>query len=258
LQPGGTAPVSSSSEVKSLVDEPDTCRFSINLLAHENYPEIKRCLESIAKWCGGYDLEIILVENGSLDETPELLDDLAESYQDLRIIHTDHFLGEAAGRNVGLKQSRGEYVILLDGCAEIKGDVLAPLVKTLADEKVGVTGARGVVTDDLHEFRDTDAFEVDAMLGYCMAMRRTTLKEVGLMDEKFRFYRNLDLDYSMQVRDNGYLIKTTWQLPIKIYDRMDWTTMPDEEKDRQSKKNFYRLFSKWHHRWQQFEKNKRA
>ncbi len=245
---GGAEPVSSSAEVESLISEPDGCEFSVNLLAHDNFPELKRCLDSVLSWSEGYDLEIILVQNGSLDETAELIEDFSVVHENLRIIDADHYLGEAAGRNVGLKQSCGKYVILLDGCAELKGDVFGPIRETLADEKVGVTGARGVLTEDLHEFKDAPTPRVDAMLGYCFAFRRGLLSEVGLMDEKFRFYRNLDLDYSFQFRDKGYILQTTPDLPIQIYDRMDWAAMPQDERDRNSKKNFYRFLTRWHHR----------
>jgi cysteinyl-tRNA synthetase len=248
MRAGGTAPVSSSSEVPSLIYEPDRYEFSVVLHAHDNYPEVKRCLDSVLRWSTGFQVEIILVQNGSLDETAELLEDLSLNQDRLRIIHTDHYLGEAAGRNVGLKQSSGKYVILLDGCAELEGDIFGPISETLTDDKVGVTGARGVITGDLHEFQDATTPEADAMLGYCFAFRRELLKVVELMDEKFRFYRNLDLDYSFQFKDKGYAIRTTPGLPLKIHDRMDWADMPEDERNRKSKKNFYRFLSKWHHR----------
>lgn len=244
---GRGEPVSSSSGIASLIFEPDRYEFSVNLLAHENFPEVKRCLDSVLNWSKGYQLEVILIQNGSLDETPELLEDLAYFHENLRVIHTDHYLGEAAGRNVGLKQSRGKYVVLLDGCAELRGDIFRPVRETLADNEVGVTGARGVVTGDMREFEDTDEFQVNAVLGYCFAFRRELLKTVGLMDEKFRFYRNLDLDYSFRFRDKGYLLKITPNLPVRIYDRMDWAAMPEDERQRRSRVNFRRFYSRWHH-----------
>ncbi len=253
MRGGGGKLVSSAAEVESLIQEPDRCEFSVNLLAHDNFPEVKRCLDSVLNWSAGYDVEIIIVQNGSLDETGELLDDLASLNENLRVIHTDHYLGEAAGRNVGLKQSSGKYVVLLDGCTELKGDIFDPIRQILADQKVGVTGARGVVTGNLHDFKDAPGDDVDAMLGYCFAFRRELLKVVGLMDEKFRFYRNLDLDYSFQIRDRGYLLKTAPGLPVEICDRMDWAAMSEDERLRKSKKNFYRFYSKWHHQIDQLK-----
>src|SRR3972149_6903855 len=45
--------------------------------------------------------------------------------------------------------------------------------------------------------------EVDAVEGYLMAFRRDLLSEIGLLDEKYRFYRHLDLDLSFAARTKG-------------------------------------------------------
>jgi GT2 family glycosyltransferase len=141
---------------------------------------------------------VIAVDNGSLDESPKWLDGLAAGDSRLRAVHCDHFLGAAAGRNVALKQSRGRYVVLLDTSVEVTGDVFSPLAEVLGDDSVGVAGAWGVATGDLRTFEDARGPDVDAVEAYLMAFRRERVGEVGLMDEKYRFYRHLDLDYSLR------------------------------------------------------------
>jgi len=47
---------------------------------------------------------------------------------------------------------------------------------------------------------------VDAIEGYLMAFRRETLMEVGPADEKFRFYRLMDIDYSLEFKKAGYRV----------------------------------------------------
>ena len=49
--------------------------------------------------------EIIVVDNGSTDGTAEFLEEFQEQHQNVRVFHCDHVIGDAAGKNIGLKQS---------------------------------------------------------------------------------------------------------------------------------------------------------
>ena len=86
----------------------------------------------------------------------------------------------------------------MDTSVEVVGDVFGPIETALGDETVGVVGPFGLRTPDLHHFHEGEgeAGDMDAMQAYCFAFKRRLLKDVGLMRESFRFYRNLDLDYS--------------------------------------------------------------
>src|SRR5260370_14347277 len=53
--------------VPSLLDEEDWCEFSVNVLASTSFEETKRCLESILRWEGNQDIEMIQVEYSSLE-----------------------------------------------------------------------------------------------------------------------------------------------------------------------------------------------
>src|SRR5207245_1430259 len=55
--------------------------------------------------------EIILVDDGSEDDTPSIVADFREH---VRVIHTDH-RGAAAARNTGWRASRGDLIAFLDG-----------------------------------------------------------------------------------------------------------------------------------------------
>src|SRR6516225_5561915 len=54
-------------QVPSLLDDEDRCEFSINVLANTSFEDTKRCLESVLRSIGNRDIEMILVDNGSLD-----------------------------------------------------------------------------------------------------------------------------------------------------------------------------------------------
>jgi hypothetical protein len=67
----------------------------------------------------------------------------------------------------------------------------------------------------------------------------------GFLDEKYRFYRHLDLDFSFAVRSLGYRAVIDVDLPVIKHDHVDWSATPVQERDRLSKRNFYRFLQKW-------------
>jgi GT2 family glycosyltransferase len=81
-----------------------------------------------------------------------------------------------------------------------------------------------------------------------MAFRRDRIRDVGLMDEKFRFYGHLDLDYSFAFRGKGYRNRIVRDVPVRRHAHTDWERTPPEERDRLSKRNFYRFLHKYGHR----------
>ena len=87
--------------------------------------------------------------------------------------------------------------------------------------------------------------DVDAMQSYCFAFRREVVAQVGLMRETFRFYRNLDLDYSFQFRDKGYRIVADPSLPSHATRTEHGRSLSDEERDELSRKNFRRFLRRW-------------
>lgn len=238
--------VSSSDDVDWLLEEPEQAAFTISVVAREGCPELERCLSSVRRHLGDTEAEIIVVDNGFEDECVTFVDDIASDDERMRVFHADHFLGSAAARNVSLRQARGRFVLVIDTSVEVTGDIFTPLRELLEDETVGVAGRWGVVTNDLRSFDEAAASgEVDAVEGYLMAFRRDVVREVGLLDEKYRFYRHLDLDFSFAVRSRGYRSLIDATLPVRRHDHVDWLATPEEERDRLSKRNFYRFLHKW-------------
>ena len=155
--------------------------------------------------------------------------------------------GAGAAKNIVLKQSRGETIVLLDTSVEVIGDILGPIEHALEDSTIGVTGPFGLRTDDMHHFHDGEGEtgDMDAMQAYCFAFKRSKLKEVGLTRETFRFYRNLDLDYSFHFKDKGYRIVADPSLPIQLHEHRVWTELAEGERDELSRKNYGRFLDKW-------------
>ena len=241
--------VSSSREVESLLSQEPVHDFTFILNAY-SYPEdVQRCVTSMLGCSQGYSSQIIVVDNGSTDGSGEWLEEFQAGQPCLQVIHCDHNVGDAAGKNIGLKQSLGRNIIILDGSAEIVGNILDPISERLADQTVGIFGPYGLTTDDLQHFHEeVEQGEADAMQAYCMAFRRDALQTVGLMRECFRFYRNLDIDYCFQFKDKGYRIVSDSDLPLVRHEHRQWTELDENQRDELSRKNFGRFLKRWGNR----------
>ena len=252
--------VSSSAEVASLVAEPDEADFTVAIVACNYRDDVERCVMSAIKWLGERQAEVLVVDNGSTDGTAEWLERTAGADPMVRVIHTDHVLGEGAAKNVALKQSRGRTVVMIDTSVEIVGDIFDPIEKALADRSVGVVGPFGLRTDDMHHFHDGEgeAGDMDAMQAYCFAFSRERLANVGVMRESFRFYRNLDLDYSFHFKDKGYRVVADPTIPVQQHEHRVWSGLPEGERDALSRKNYRRFLDKWGDRQDLLVSNQRA
>jgi cysteinyl-tRNA synthetase len=167
---------------------------------------------------------------------------------DVEVMQLETGTGWGAARNAGLKRSRGRVVLAMDGSIEAAGDVLGPLEAALADPTIGVCGPFGIVTPDLREFDSTDGPEADAIEGYCMAFRREILTTAGLFDEKFRWYRTADIEYSFRIKDLG-LRAVVVPVPVERHEHRMWFQTPPADRARWSKRNFYRFLDRWRDRY---------
>jgi GT2 family glycosyltransferase len=71
--------------------------------------------------------EIIIVDNGSLEESLEMI---LDKYPDhVKIIFSDTNLGFAGGNNLGIKEAVGEFLLFLNNDTEVKSDILSTMVR---------------------------------------------------------------------------------------------------------------------------------
>jgi hypothetical protein len=227
-------------EVPSVLGVPPTVEFSVHWLA-ERWPEdVLRGIASFGKFDAEPAAQHVVVETEITPET-EWPPDV-----EVVILAGDPGFGEA--RNAQLRRSAGRIVIVADGSVEAAGDVFGPVRAALSDPSVGIVGPHGLVTDDLSTFREDRGPEVDAVEGYLLAFRRALLEEGLSFDPRFRFYRNADIDLSFRVRDMG-LKAVRVDVPIRRHEHRVWSTTSEEDRDRLSRRNFYRFLDRFRGRW---------
>ncbi|MCL5946398.1 MAG: cysteine--tRNA ligase [Chloroflexi bacterium] len=238
---------SRATDVSDRIAEPDQYDFSVCLLVHNYRSDVERCLSSLHQHQHRWRVQYLIVENASTDDTERWVEALPDHYPAITILRTDHRFGEAEGRNLALRQALGRICLLLDTGTEAYGDCFTPISATLADPHIGATGRWGFRTHDLRHFTDATERYVDAIAGYCFAFRRADLPRAGWLDTKYRYYRNLDLHFSFQFLAQGYELVLLPELPIRMHEHRGWEELSEEERDKRSKRNFYRFLNAWHH-----------
>lgn len=232
-------------QVPSLLNESDTCLFSVQILANNRFEQARSCVESVFRHAGTQTIEIMLIDNASQDELSSWAGEYQQEAPALHLVRTSRMMGEAEARNLGLKQSRGHYILQLDASLELTGDIFTPLAQLLENAEVGITGLRGLHTDDLRHFEESTEEEVEAIDGSCMAFRRKLLKKTGFFDEGYRFPAYMDIDFNFAVRDSGVQAVVTRDLPVIRHPSQSNATLSDAERTRLNKRNFYRFLERW-------------
>lgn len=87
--------------------------FTIAVMIYNVERFLPMCLESIIKQKGD-DIEILLIDDGSLDSSGDICDKYAKGDSRIRVIHQQN-RGVAAARNVAIQEARGKWLIQVDG-----------------------------------------------------------------------------------------------------------------------------------------------
>lgn len=98
---------------------------------------IKKCIDSITSQT--YDnIEIILVDDGSTDSSPEICDTLAASDSRIKVFHKENG-GVSEARNFALDRMSGEYVSFIDGDDFVADDYIECLFNALSENNADIS-----------------------------------------------------------------------------------------------------------------------
>jgi hypothetical protein len=167
----------------------------------------------------------------------------------IEVVWTSQRLGYGASLNAAIRRATGSVIVVLDTSIEPAGDIFTPLIGALEDPSVAVAGGFGVMSADLRHFEAAPAGDVDAVEAYCLAFRRSDFAARGPLDEHFRYYRNLDLWWSLVLRDEGEgnppRRAVALDLPLVRHAHRGWNERGEAERNRLSKRNFYRIIDRF-------------
>ena len=135
---------------------------------HDAAPVLMRCLSAVARVPDEIPFEVVLVDDGSTDETAAMLEGIEGDFVALR---NDPGIGYGPSCDRAVAASRGEVLVLLSAHAVPVDGWLAPLVGALAvDPSAGAVRPRAI---------DVDGRILDGPLWPCLAVARAAYEHAG-------------------------------------------------------------------------------
>ncbi len=211
--------------------------ISIIVISFNGASFVEDCLRTTIDSVGTSPYQIIVVDNGSTDNTREIIE---SRFPAVTVIVNKENRGFAAAVNQGLETASGEFIFLLNQDIRVQGDSILRLMDRLKkDSRIGVIGPKFVNfegrllksarafprhRDLLFElaglsylfprsktfsswkmgwFDHEEEQEVEQPMGAAMMFRRSLVEEVGRFDEAFPIFFN-DVDFCRRVIEAGY------------------------------------------------------
>ena len=241
----GRRTISSGKELPDHHAKPASRSWSVALVTRGFPDDLARCVASILRFLPA-DGELLALDGGSPDDAQRRLAELAAADGRVQAFFADRDLGEGAARNALLRAARGRFVLQLDCSVELTGDLFTPLARALEDRAVGLAGPWGLSTTDLKRFDEVTSGDADAIQGYCAAARREALLEAGGFDQRYRFYRNLDIAVSFALREKGYRLRALGVEHARRHAHRVWESLSEDERLKRSRRNFDRMYRRFH------------
>jgi GT2 family glycosyltransferase len=213
--------------------------LEVVIVSHGAEELLRRCLRSLREHPAGGEMLVTVVDSGSPDGTPEMVE---REHPEVRLIRRGN-IGFSAANNLALRESRAAAVLLLNPDTEVyEGTLDVSLERLRSDERIGMVGCK-LVTESgeldhackrsfptplsalahftgvgrsngtagsLSQYRAThlaedEPGEVDAVNGAFMLCRAEAVREVGLLDEGYWLYME-DLDWCRRFWEAGWRV----------------------------------------------------
>jgi GT2 family glycosyltransferase len=231
--------ITSAGERRELLLESENMDLSIIIITWNSQEFIQNCLDSIFLSQRNFESEVIMVDNGSSDQTTKIIETL---YPQVNLIQNKKNLGYAKANNQGIEESQGKYVLLLNPDTQVLENSLALVYEFMEENpQVGALGPKLLNPDktiqpSVREFPTFSTLiwefsglsrlfpksrifgrwrmgyfafdqtrEVDQPMGSCLMLRRETLEEVGILDENFPMFFN-DVDLCNRIKNAEWKI----------------------------------------------------
>ncbi len=213
--------------------------LEVVVVSHGAEELLRRCLRSLREHPASGETRVTVVDSGSTDGTPEMVE---REFGEVRLLRRGN-IGFSAANNLVLRESDAAAVLLLNPDTEVyAGTLNAALTRLGADPRIGMVGVK-LVTEAgeldhackrsfptplsalahftgigrnadapgaLSQYRatelgDDEPGEVDAVNGAFMLCRAEAVREVGLLDEGYWLYME-DLDWCHRFWDAGWKV----------------------------------------------------
>ena len=188
-------------------DEPITISLIIPVTGVAK-SRLEHCLHSLHQHEKPTGIELIIIDNATIDDTPNYLDQLqSDHFLNCRVLTNSQNAGFAKALNQGIDEAQGEYICAIHDDIEFTKPVLHRLQKLLDDHRE--FGAAAPLTDytlNLDQVseraepgRSDELIETEYLDSFCLMFRNTGIR----FDEAFGAAYFEDIDFSFQLREKG-------------------------------------------------------
>lgn len=244
----------SSTSVPSRLEEPASGVATVVMVATDWPEDVQRAVGAFRAHSPA-GTQLVVVANGPSEDQAAVLAGLAGD-DGVEVVWMAGRVGHASALNAGIRRAAASVVIMVDSSIEPQGDLVSAVADALGDDDVAVAGPFGIVSDDLRHFGEPtgDTVDVDAIEGYALGFRRSDYAARGPLDEHFVFYRNLDIWWSLVLRDqpddapaDARPRRAVRLLDVQVarHAHRGWTSLTEDERDRLSKRNLYRVLKRF-------------
>jgi hypothetical protein len=221
-------------------DKLNVVELTVCIVTYQACDWLRKCLESLYQNTRLSPLELVIVDNGSMDGVREMLE---QEFPRVRFFGNDSNQGYTRPMNQALQEANGRYLLQLNPDTVILPEALDRLVHFMEENpQIGICGPK-VLNEDktlqkqcrrgeprpfavisyflglsklfptsryfgeyLLEYEDEDqTLEVAAVSGSCMLIRREVVDQIGYLDEQFYAYQE-DTDYCTRARAVGWKV----------------------------------------------------
>ena len=220
-------------------------KYKYLLLADGWLEDLKQCLEAILKY-SSLDSSILILDLGNVKNVGNYLNELEKSETKIEVIHVSQTLeqaGWANSINKLVELNNSPFSVILDISTIISEDVISKMVEKITDQTAAVGWKGGLVNldDQWRSVDDKGDGEVDIILGYFFVIKTEIAKTIPA-NPKAKFYRNADLEWSLNLRTNGYkLFALSKDLKIEQKRHHGYHDTEIEYREKESKKNYDRI-----------------
>lgn len=99
---------------KEQKDQFGSVLFTVVIIAYNVEKYIRQCIQSVIEQNTKIKYEILIVDDGSTDNTSSIIDEYPSKFEMIKVIHKNNE-GSGYARNEGIKRANGEWIIFLDG-----------------------------------------------------------------------------------------------------------------------------------------------
>lgn len=179
-------------------------KYTISVLCLNHVKLTRACLESVLKHSGG-NYEIIVTDNGSVDETEAYLKDAAKQFGPrMRVVRNPKNEGFQIPNEHALAVARGEFFVMLNNDMVVCEGWLDKLAEPFADPTIAISGPLGNCTGITNEWGPRKGYPVEYIEGSCAMIPTALARKHGLFAPYLSFAYWEDTDLSWRMQELGY------------------------------------------------------